>query len=105
MSQPIGPQNLQPAIAAPTARLALPKADRHPTDAADFNSTLLQRLDEVNRLQAEAEEGVEKLALGETNNVAEVFSAVQKADVAFSMLMEMRNKLVEAYREIQQIRV
>ena len=37
--------------------------------------------------------------------MAEVFSAVRKSEVAFSMLMEMRNKLVEAYREVQQMRV
>ena len=42
---------------------------------------------------------------GETDNMAEVFTAVRKADVAFSMLMEMRNKLVDAYREVQQMRV
>ena len=42
---------------------------------------------------------------GETENLAEVFSAVRKADVAFSMLMEMRNKMIEAYREVQQMRV
>ena len=55
--------------------------------------------------QQEAADGVEKVVTGETDNLAEVFSAVRKADVAFSMLMEMRNKLVEAYREVQQMRV
>jgi flagellar hook-basal body complex protein FliE len=34
-----------------------------------------------------------------------VFNAVNKAGVAFDLLMEIRNKLVEAYRDIQQIRV
>ncbi|NLX22845.1 MAG: flagellar hook-basal body complex protein FliE [Phycisphaerae bacterium] len=70
-----------------------------------FNEILLNSLDEVNRLQQEAAQGVEKVATGETANLAEVFTAVRKADVAFSMLMEMRNKLVEAYQEIQQMRV
>jgi flagellar hook-basal body complex protein FliE len=37
--------------------------------------------------------------------MANVFSAVRKADVAFSVLMEMRNKMVDAYRELQQMRV
>ena len=64
----------------------------------------MESLDEVNRLQQEAEAGVQKVATGETQNMAEVLTAVRKADVAFSMLMEMRNKLVDAYREIQQIR-
>ena len=42
---------------------------------------------------------------GETDNMAEVLSAINKADIAFDLLMEMRNKLTDAYREIQQMRV
>lgn len=71
----------------------------------DFRSVLLSSLDEVNRLQAEADAGVQRLLTGETNNVAEVFTAVNKAGVAFDLLMEIRNKLTDAYREIQQMRV
>ncbi len=70
-----------------------------------FKETFLNSLEEVNRLQQEATNGLEKLMTGETDNMAEVFSAVRKSEVAFSMLMEMRNKLVDAYREIQQMRV
>jgi len=48
---------------------------------------------------------VQKLLTGETDNVAEVFSASKKAGVAFDLLMEIRNKLVDAYNEVQQMRV
>jgi flagellar hook-basal body complex protein FliE len=72
---------------------------------ASFKEVFLDSLEQVNRLQQEANDGVERLATGETENMAEVFSAVRKSEVAFSMLMEMRNKLVDAYREIQQMRV
>jgi flagellar hook-basal body complex protein FliE len=74
-------------------------------DGKSFQDMLLDSLDQVNKLQQEAAQGVEKVVTGQTDNIAEVFSAVRKADVAFSMLMEMRNKLVDAYREIQQMRV
>jgi len=74
-------------------------------DGKTFKDVLLESLDQVNQLQQEAAQGVERVATGETDNMAEVFSAVRKADVAFSMLMEMRNKLVEAYQEVQQMRV
>ncbi|MDM8004991.1 MAG: flagellar hook-basal body complex protein FliE [Phycisphaerae bacterium] len=70
-----------------------------------FREVLLNSLEQVNRLQQEANEGVEKLMTGQTDNLAAVFTAVRKSDVAFSMLMEMRNKLIDAYREIQQMRV
>ena len=65
----------------------------------------LDKLDEVNRLQTEAGKSVEKLVTGESQNMAEVFSAVRKADVAFSLLMEIRNKLMDAYEQIKQMRV
>lgn len=71
----------------------------------DFKNVLLDKLEEVNRLQTEAGKSVEKLVTGESQNMAEVFSAVRKADVAFSLLMEIRNKLIDAYDQIQQMRV
>ena len=66
---------------------------------------LLNNLEEVNRLQRDADKSVQALYSGETDDVAGVFTAVNKAGVAFDLLMEIRNKLVEAYREIQQIRI
>lgn len=71
----------------------------------DFKTILLESLDEVNRLQDEADQGVQRLLTGETQNVAEVITAVNKAGIAFDLLMEVRNKLSDAYREIQQMQV
>ena len=70
-----------------------------------FIDVLMDSLDEVNRLQGEADKSVEALYTGKTDDVASVFAAVNKAGVAFDLLMEIRNKLVEAYQDIQQIRV
>lgn len=74
-------------------------------DGKDFKQILLDSLNEVNRLQQEADQSVKALYSGETDNVAEVFTAVNKAGVAFDLLMEIRNKLVDAYQEINRIRV
>ena len=71
----------------------------------DFRTVLLESLEQVNRLQQEADAQAARLATGETDNVAEVFSAVRKAEVAFGLLMEIRNKLMDAYQEIQQMRL
>jgi len=59
----------------------------------------------VNRLQNEADAGVQRLLTGESDNVAEVFAASNKAGIAFDLLMEVRNRLVDAYQEIQQMRL
>lgn len=70
-----------------------------------FTEVMAESLNEVNRLQKEADEGVQRLLTGETDGMAEVFAASNKAGIAFDMLMEVRNRLVDAYREIQQMRV
>jgi flagellar hook-basal body complex protein FliE len=89
---------------APVGPAANPVGGVEP-QGKDFKSILMDNLNEVNRLQQEADDGVQKLLTGETDNVAEVLTAVNKAGIAFDMLMEVRNKLVEAYREVQQMRV
>lgn len=76
-----------------------------PADGKDFKQQLLDSISEVNRLQQEAQTATEKLATGQATNVAEVFSAVRKADVAFSLLMQIRNQLVDAYTEIRNMRM
>ena len=85
-----------------------PAAQTNPVDGGsgkDFKSVLLNSLDEVNRLQTEADQGVQRLITGETDNVAEVMAAVNKAGIAFDLLMQIRNKLSDAYQEVQQMRV
>lgn len=76
-----------------------------PAEGKSFSDFIIESLDEVNRLQREADAGVQRLLTGETDNVAEVFAASNKAGIAFDLLMEVRNKLIEAYREIQQMRL
>ena len=76
-----------------------------PAAGKSFSDFIIESLNEVNRLQREADAGVQRLLTGETDYVAEVFAASNKAGIAFDLLMEVRNKLIEAYREIQQMRV
>ena len=105
MPEPIGSQDVSQLLKNPALGRTRLLNPQQKNEGADFKSTLLDSLDEVNRLQMDAAKGIEKLELGETANMAEVFLAVRKADIAFSMMMEMRNKLVEAYRELQQMRI
>ena len=85
---------------------AAPQTDKQEAvQGEDFKSILLDSLNEVNRLQHEADQGVQRLLTGETDNVSEVFNAINKADIAFDLLMQIRNKLTEAYQEIQQMRL
>ena len=73
--------------------------------APSFKEFLLDALDHVNSMQHDADQAVEQLATGDDVNAAEVLTAVQKADLSFRMMMQIRNKLVQAYQEIKEIRI
>ena len=74
-------------------------------DGVSFKDVLFSKVAEVNNLQQEAEAAMKNFAAGKTENMSEMFLAIQKADLAFKTLMVIRNKLMEAYREIQQMRL
>ncbi len=70
-----------------------------------FKDFLLDSIKEVNSMQTQANRAVETLATGGEINPAEVLTAVQKADLAFRTMLQIRNKLVQSYNEIKDIRV
>jgi flagellar hook-basal body complex protein FliE len=70
-----------------------------------FKSVLLDSIKNVNDMQLDADKAVEALFTGEDVNPAEVLTAVQKADLAFRLTMQMRNKVMEVYREVRDIRI
>lgn len=74
-------------------------------DQGAFQRVLWDSLQQVNQMQADANQAIEQFSTGGDVNPAEVLTAVQKADLAFRMMMQIRNKLVQAYEEVQQIRV
>ena len=74
-------------------------------ESGAFKEFLLDSIREVNSMQQSADQAVEQLATGGDVNPAEVLTAVQKADLAFRMMIQVRNKLVQAYQEIKDIRV
>jgi flagellar hook-basal body complex protein FliE len=66
---------------------------------------LADKVGDVNDMQQRADGMVHELLTGGDVNSAEVLTAVQKADMAFRTMLQVRNKLIEAYREILQIQV
>lgn len=72
---------------------------------SDMGSFLVDQVKGVNAMQTGADSMVHSMLTGGDVNEAEVLTAVQKADLAFRMLMQIRNKLMDAYREIQQVQI
>lgn len=88
----------------------LQRIDEHssaakPSSGNPFANMLVQGISQVSDMQNNADGQMEQLLTGADINQAEVFTSVQKADMAFRMLVQIRNKLLQAYEEINSIRV
>jgi flagellar hook-basal body complex protein FliE len=70
-----------------------------------FKETLGTFMNDVNGLQIKADESIKKMAAGEINDVHQVMASAEEAKVAFNMMMEIRNKVMDAYQEVMRIRL
>lgn len=70
-----------------------------------FGKTLIESLHEVNKLQLEADKSMQDYATGKTQSIHDVMISISKADIAFRLTMQIRNKIVEAYQEIARMGV
>jgi flagellar hook-basal body complex protein FliE len=84
---------------------APPSSVGGPEPQQAFKNFLLDSIDQVNTMQVDANSAVQNLVTGGDVNPAEVLTTVQKADLAFRMMLQIRNKLVQAYQEVKDVRV
>jgi flagellar hook-basal body complex protein FliE len=66
---------------------------------------LQNSIEQTSQLEAYANQMVEQSLLGDDVTQVEVMTAVKKADLALKMMVQVRNKLLEAYDEIKQLRM
>lgn len=87
------------------APLSLQKKEK-PEGAGNSFKTMLQRsVADVNQLQAEADTSIDQLIVGKSRNLHETMIALEKADISFRLMMEVRNKIIDAYHEIMRMQV
>jgi flagellar hook-basal body complex protein FliE len=70
-----------------------------------FQDTLSKFVNEVNDLQLNADTSTQKLMSGQLQDVHQVMMAMEEANTSFQLMMEMRNKILEAYREVMRMQV
>ncbi len=68
-----------------------------------FADVLQSSLSKVNDLQMEKDAMVTSFASGETQNVHELMITMQKAGLAMNMTAAVRNKVMEAYKELSHL--
>ena len=70
-----------------------------------FSDTLNSFVNDVNDLQQDAGKSIDRFVTGEIKDVHDVMIAVEKASVSFELMMEVRNKMIEAYHEMFRMQV
>ncbi len=73
--------------------------------AGGFGQTLARLVGDVDRLQDHSGEVTRRLVAGEHTDAHEVMVATEEAGLAFSLMVEVRNKLLEAYQELMRMQV
>jgi flagellar hook-basal body complex protein FliE len=93
----IGPQ-------APVSKPLSPE-EAGPNPAQSFKETVKSLLGDVNDKLVAADQASEQLATGQSHDFEGTIKSVEEATLAFQFTMAVRNKLMEAYTEIQQMQM
>jgi len=71
--------------------------------AGGFGATLKNAINQVNDLSDASDQKVTELLQGDRQDIHNVMIAVEKADIAFQLMMQVRNKIVNAYQEVSKL--
>ncbi len=72
-------------------------------DGSGFGDVLKNALNQVTNLEGSADSQVNALLSGGNADMSKVMISVEKADVAFQLMMQVRNKIVSAYQDIEKM--
>ena len=75
------------------------------TEGKSFADTLKDAVGQVNTLQKDSDSQMQALATGKTTNIPEVMMAAEKADIAVRMMVQVRNKIIDAYQDVMKMGV
>jgi flagellar hook-basal body complex protein FliE len=70
-----------------------------------FSDTLKEAIGSANDLHLKADKAAQDLATGRTDNIADVMVATEKADIALRLMVQVRNKMIDAYQEVMKMQV
>ena len=97
----IGPLN--PKLQVPEIRTQ--KSQEGEKAGTGFGEVLKDAISTVNELQKNSNQEIQKLMTGESQDLHTTVIAMQKADLSFQMMMQVRNKIMQAYQEIMRMQV
>ncbi len=97
MNGVFGPNGAQQGTSAGTPRVG--GADNNKADFANTVKGIENYISKVDELQQSSDMSIQDLLSGKNEDITSVVSAVAEADVSFKLLLGVRNKLIEAYKQ------
>lgn len=89
----------------PTTLPSILPTSSAPSPAAPFAQIVDQLIGQANVNQIQANQAVSDLATGRLENIHDVTLAVAKADLSFRLVLEIRNRLIEAFQEVMRMQI
>ena len=96
---------LQPSNIQPIAPIEIGGAAPSSANGGEFRNVLETAIDQVENARSNANQSVQSFLSGEGDDLHSTVLSVQRADLEFEMLMQVRNKVVSAYQEIMRMQM
>jgi flagellar hook-basal body complex protein FliE len=94
-----------PSTIAPIREISPGGATVGASESGGFLDSLKSAIGKTNDAEAHASQAVDALMTGQTQDIHGTMVALQQADVSFQLMMQIRNKLIAAYEEIQRMQI
>jgi len=89
-------KNIETSLSFPARMKQIPEKPEK-----SFGEVLKSSIGKVNQLHKEADQAVQALATGQKTDIHGTMIAIEKASVSFKLMMQVRNKVIDAYNEIK----
>ena len=93
-------KNIEALLPSPVRMKQIPKEPEK-----SFGEILKSSMGKVNQLSKEADQAIQGLATAQETDIHGTMIALEKASVSFQLMMEVRNKFIDAYKEIERMSV
>ncbi|OPY85018.1 MAG: Flagellar hook-basal body complex protein FliE [Syntrophus sp. PtaU1.Bin208] len=72
---------------------------------SSFSDVLKNTINDINKLQNDADTAISKVQVHDTGSIHEAMVALEKASISFQTMMQVRNKIIDAYQEVMRMQV
>lgn len=96
---------ISPAGTTPMPMPIAPSSGNAAGGGSPFAALIDRAISNVNESRGASEAAIHDLATGRTDNLHEVMLKVAQADLSFRLVLEIRNRLTDAYQEVMKMQI